>query len=162
MVEDMRNNKRQAVQTELKAIARNWPKPHGEFVFFMEDDHMWLHKIRLPSHARGEGTKRMAQILALTDKADLLVCLTADPIFREEHEEVSVTNPDMFELVRWYMRFGFVPHGPTEDGFIMERHPRPGSSVDSIQREYTKNKSNDLTIEEYNKRWYTPSFAKFK
>lgn len=158
----MKNNKRQAVHNELKSLARNWPKPHGEFVFFMEEDHMWLHKIRLPASCRGEGSKRMAQILALTDKINLPVCLTADPIFREEHEEMSVTNPDMFELVRWYMRFGFVPHGPTEDGFIMERAPRPQSSVESVLREYATNRQNDLTIEEYNKRWFTPSFAKFK
>lgn len=158
----MNKNKRQQVQNELKQMARSWPKPNGELVFFMEEDHFWLHKIRLPDHARGEGTKRLAQILALTDKADMLVCLTADPIFREEGEEDVMTNPDTFELVRWYMRFGFIPHGPTEDGFVMERPAKQGSSVQSILADYAANRKKDLTVDEYNSRWFTPKFLKYK
>lgn len=152
-------NKLDAVNNELKQIARNWPKPNGEFVYFLEDDHLWLHKIRLPENTRGgEGTKRLAKILSITDKANLLVCLTADPVF-DDNGTVSTDNPDTFQLVRWYMRFGFIPHGPTEDGFSMERPSKSGSSEQSVLFEYNYNKrNNDLTMEQFRSRWTLPQF----
>ena len=153
-------SKRFDVQKELTTIARNWPKPNGEFVFFLERDHMWLHKIRLPDAERGQGTKKMAEILSITDRANLLVCLTADPIFRDDDEPPSTTNPDTFELVRWYMRFGFIPHGPTEDGFVMERPAKMGSTVNDILLQYAQNKRKDITLDEFNRRWVMPKFKK--
>ena len=129
-------------QRSLSSISRSWPRP-GEFIFYMEEDYVWLHKIRLPQNQRnGEGTKRMAQILSITDKASLNVCLVADPIPLDEHLSI-ISNPNTFHLVRWYMRFGFIPHGPTEDGFVMERPFHKGYSSSDILKTYVINRQND-------------------
>ena len=141
---------------ELTAMARAWPRPGGELVFFIEPDHVWLHKIRLPESYRGQGSAKMAEFLALTDRAGLPVCLTADPM---PDDEWSTRNPQTFELVRWYMRFGFVPHGPSEDGFLMERSPCPGSSQSSIIQQYLKSKKSDMSLDQFNARWNPQSFT---
>src|SRR5690606_16933185 len=109
------------LRASLSRLACSWPKPHGELVYFIEPDHVWLHKIRLPASERGTGTQKMAQFLALTDKAGLPVCLTADPV--EADDMPSGSEPTTFDLVKWYSRFGFVSHGASEDGFLMERPP---------------------------------------
>ena len=139
------------LRASLSFLARSWPKPHGELVYFIEPDHVWLHKIRLPASERGTGTQKMAQFLALTDKAGLPVCLTADPV--EGDDMPSGSEPTTFDLVKWYSRFGFVSHGPSEDGFLMERPPL-GLSEREIVEYYQKNKQQDtLTPEEFEQRW---------
>ena len=131
----------------LTAMSRSWPRPNGELVFHVESDHVWLHKIRLPSSHRGQGTRLMADFLALTDKANLPVCLTADPI--EEGLDPLKHNPNTYDLVKWYCRFGFKALCPSEDGFLMERQPA-GLSAAQILDSYQKNKEkNDLSEENF-------------
>ena len=138
------------LQKELSLMARQWPRP-GELVFYVEPDHVWLHKIRLPVSHRGQGTRKMAEFLALVDRAGLPVCLTADPMPSDEDNMLG--HPQTFDLVKWYMRFGFVPHGPSEDGFLMERPACPGNKLDNILSSYEKSKKHDLTLSEFQSRW---------
>lgn len=140
------------LKSSLALLARQWPKPHGELVYFIEPDHVWLHKIRLPASERGVGTKKMAQFLALVDKANLPVCLTADPV--EDDDMPSGAEPTTFDLVKWYSRFGFVSHGPSEDGFLMERDPK-NMTEEQIITSYKQAKEKEtLTREEFEKKWF--------
>lgn len=149
------------LRQQLALLAQGWPRPSGELVFFVEDDHVWLHKIKLPESARGTGTVRMAQFLALCDKAGLPVCLTADPIEEDDISLGASSNPTTFDLVKWYMRFGFSPLGPSEDGFLMERSPTSGNQNDIISS-YMKNKRKDISYEEFERRWPEREYRSFK
>lgn len=127
-----------------------------------EMEHVWLHKIRLPHYARGEGTKRLAGILSIIDDYHMDVCLTADPIFQEEDEEPEFRNPKTYHLVKWYNRFGFIPYGPTEDGFSMARPAMKKQTVDQILKNYQEIKEHhDLNYDEFIRKWCLPKFKKF-
>lgn len=148
--------KKNDIRSALKNLAQQWPK-EGELVYYVEDDHVWLHKIRLPSSERGTGTKKMARFLSIVEKFNMPVCLTADPV--EEDGFGDGSDPDTFALVKWYMRFGFIPHGPSEDGFLMERPPQ-GLREDEILSLYQSNKKHSLTKDEYNLRWGERDFRR--
>ena len=137
------------LRSALSEMSRTWPKPKGELVFYVENDHVWLHKILLPPSHRGQGTALMAKLLSLTDKASLPVCLTADPI--EEAGDPLKQNPNTYDLVKWYRRFGFKPLAPSEDGFLMERPPM-GMSLNEILSFYDKEKKlNDFSEDDFQK-----------
>lgn len=134
----------------LTDLARSWPQG-GDLVFYIEDDHIWLHKIRLPANQRGGGTDKLATFLSYTDKAGLPVCLTADPL--ADDDMPTGAEPTTFDLVRWYQRFGFVALGPSEDGFLMQRDPAR-LTKDEILRSYQVNKqTNDLKEDDFRRRW---------
>ena len=140
------------VKTDLAALARAWPQPGGDLVFFVEEDHVWLHKIRLPASARGQGTDRLAAVLSVIDRAGLSVCLTADPL-RDDEGVQDAAEPTTFDLVRWYMRFGFKPLGPSEDGFLMQRDPQPPVASAELARRARAQKAHDMSHDEFMKRW---------
>ena len=150
------------LQDKLSAQARTWPRP-GELVFHIEDDHVWLDKIRLPHTARGEGSRRMAEFLAAVDQAHIPVCLVADPLPDDDEPAQGIDEPQTFHLVRWYMRFGFVPLGPSEDGFLMERPAQTARPVHELLKDAQARKRNDITQAEFatrfppsSRRSYTP------
>lgn len=143
----------QKLKNQLSLIGKSWPKP-GEFIFYLEDDHVWLHKIRLPQSSRGQGTLRLAKVLSLCDKHHAPVSLHADPIPVDDYSQ-SLNQPGTFHLVKWYSRFDFTPHGPDESGFFMHRDPQ-GLSIEGVVNRYHENKKNDITIAQFMQKWGEP------
>ena len=104
----------------------------GRLEFEAHDDHVWLHIIQMPSDApAGAGTRLMAQLLAVADQVGLSVSLTADPTDRPE-------DPRMYDLVRWYCRFGFKLYALDRDRVaLMERIPASRHSTpDTVLASY--------------------------
>ena len=92
----------------------------GRLEFEAHPDHVWLHVVQLPPSARGgTGTRLMAQLLAVADQVGLPVSLTADPT------DKGVGDPGVYDLVRWYSRFGFTLYALDRDRVaLMERLPQ--------------------------------------
>lgn len=139
----MAKKDQKAILAKMSDMARAWPRP-GELVYYIEPDHIWLHKIRLPSSSRGQGTQRMCAFLHLCDQLGKPVTLTADPVNDDDDEfdidHASVDQPTTFDLVRWYKRLGFHPIGPSEDGFVMERPAQNPKPIEQMLKDY-KSKS---------------------
>lgn len=94
--------------------------PHGgRLEFDVHPDHVWLHIIQLPPDARGgKGTRLMAELLTIADQLGMPVSLTADPTDR------GVGDPGVYDLVRWYSKFGFKLYALDNDRVaLMERLP---------------------------------------
>lgn len=146
------------LKKQLSLIGKSWPKP-GEFIFYIEDDHVWIHKVRLPQGSRGSGTLRLSRILSICDKFNAPVCLHADPIPVDDYSK-NQNQPGTFHLVKWYSRFDFTPHGPDENGFFMHRSPQ-GLSMEKIIDRYHQNKKNDISIAQFIKKWGEPDQEEF-
>lgn len=85
----------------------------------IEEGELWLNKIMLPAGKRqGQGSRLLARILEVADRAGLTVMLEADPTD-------APADPSTYELVRWYQTFGFQRRGATDDGVLMSRAPQP-------------------------------------
>lgn len=97
----------------------------GRLEFEAHPDHVWLHIIQLPPDARGgRGTRLMAELLSIADQLDMPVSLTADPTDR------GVGDPGVYDLVKWYSRFGFKLYALDNDRVaMMERLPQGRSST---------------------------------
>lgn len=114
-----------SIQDALRAVARKLPSG-STLTYTVQPDHLWLEVLRLPPSARGVGSKVLAQVLDLADRAGLPVALVADPT-----DEPG--DPSTVDLVAWYQRFGFKALSATEDGVAMERPVRrPAAGVDAV------------------------------
>lgn len=123
--------------------------PQGSvFDFDIDRNTVVLEKLVIPSPRKGTGTWFLALILAATDQAGMTCRLYADPT-----DEPG--DPDTFDLVRWYCRFGFaLDHVNDHDWVGMVRSPQPWcNGKDAILADYRHNKENlELTRKEF-ERW---------
>lgn len=130
------------LNTALRAVAHKMP-PGSSLDFQIYDDHLWLERLLVPKHARGQGSEILAKILAAADQAGLKTSLLADPTDR-------AGDPTSFELARWYGRFGFTLLAITEQGVAMERQPRARAvAPQQLVQAAKAAKAHDLTLEEF-------------
>lgn len=107
----------------------------GRLEFEAHDDHVWLHIVQLPPEMRGgHGTRLMAELLAVADQVGLPVSLTADPT------DSGVGDPGVYDLVRWYSKFGFKLYALDNDRVaLMERLPGSRSATpEKLLAEYRR------------------------
>ena len=105
-----------------------------------DDDVVSLDTLEAFSFGKGAGTRALKELLALTDKYDLGVSLTAEPF------NSSMTSSD---LVRFYERFGFEHDhllggdldDPEEGYYPMIRYPMPALKNPKTARRTDPHKS---------------------
>lgn len=140
--------------THLDKLSRTLPtgsKLHFHGVELNEDgwDGIVLDLISIPPEAPpGVGTRLMADLLAATDRLGVKVRLEADPTRKRG-------DPSLFDLAKWYYRFGFRMQGLMFEGWlILERDPqKQACDATGIIDSYQAAKANqDLTREEFERR----------
>jgi hypothetical protein len=141
-----------SVQTRLRELERTLP-PGSVFRFHETDpdeecwDGLSLDMLSLPAGARQTGiaTGFLAEVLVVTDDFGITTAIDADPTRKRG-------DPSLFDLARWYCRFGFEMKCLTQEGRLhMQRKPGgPGLGVAAILDAYAKAKAaRDLTREKF-------------
>lgn len=96
----------------------------GRLEFDVFDDNVWLHIVQLPPECRGgKGTRLLAELLAIADQVGMSVSLTADPTDR------GVGDPGVYDLVRWYSKFGFKLYALDNDRVALMERPAGSKSA---------------------------------
>lgn len=127
-------------EASLHALARALPAG-SKFDFAIYDGELHLKSFKIPAAARGVGTAFLARVVAVADEFGLRSRLEADPT-----DEPG--DPDTFDLVRWYSRFGFgFSEIDDNDWVVMRRAPRPFEGVRGVERAYSDAKAMDVTRE---------------
>lgn len=130
-----------ARQRPSNLLRQQWSKkaqalpPGGRLEFDVFDDHVWLHIVQLPPECRGgKGTRLLAELLAVADQVGLSVSLTADPTDR------GVGDPGVYDLVRWYSKFGFKLYALDNDRVALMERPVGSKSAtpDRLVAEYKR------------------------
>ncbi len=106
-------------QEELKKIKNMKFPPKTKFEFTVENGFLWIEKIYVDPQHRGKGGACMSHIIAYANKHKLTVDLLADPTDKP-------SDPNPYDLVRWYNSFGFEPLSLTEKGIAMTKIPEFG------------------------------------
>lgn len=103
-----------SVRRLLKALPRG-----SEFAWRFESGGVRFETWTVPQARRGRGTELLARILAEADRSGLACSLDADPT-------LEPGDPSLFDLVRWYRRFGFEAVSLDSNEWVrMTRDPRP-------------------------------------
>jgi len=118
-----------------------------------ESDCVFLRRLFIPLAHRGIGTGFLASVLATCDTHSVSTHLQADPT------DVP-SDPSTFDLVRWYMRFGFEVENAADDAIRMTRQHRDASrGLQGIFDDYDEAKENDLTQAQFEVLLSPPSVA---
>lgn len=127
--------------SDLDALRGNLPTG-VQLVYEVRSDELALLVLGVPRGARGIGTRLLAAVASMADRAGVRTTLVVDPTDDPE-------DPSTFELVRWYARFGFV--GAALDDWGRPRMAREPEGLDmaGVLEAYARRKADDMTMVEY-------------
>jgi hypothetical protein len=113
----------------LSGIADALPRDCG-LAWETGPDGLLVGSLDIPLAFRGIGTGIMADLLSEADRHGIPVSLDACPTG-------NAGDPSLYQLVRWYRRFGFAVTGVTPQGWVsMHRVPRPWRGGQAVMRDY--------------------------
>ena len=106
------------LDTALARLKATLPKD-SQFSWSFEPDRLSLEVLSIPIGHRGIGTGFLALVVHTADVFGAPSVLHADPT-------LEPGDPDLYDLVRWYSRFGFELRDVTRDYLcVMERATKP-------------------------------------